>query len=90
MKWIKRSFQEPNPELKQILVFGDCGKQHVAYYDYEDWGHTECCYENGHHFHGVPIDFEYWMPLPDKPGFEIIGFDVDGIKGEYPQYPTED
>jgi len=69
MKWIKKNdvCDYPNPNLGQILVFGKCGKQHVAFYVNGDWCHTECCYEDGHHFIGEPINFEYWMPLPRQP-----------------------
>lgn len=64
MKWYLRSDKEPDPKLfKYILVIGKCGKPHVAYYDYGDWNHTECCHESGGHSPGMVLDFERWMPL---------------------------
>jgi len=64
MRWINRQEQEPDPKkYEYILVIGACGKPHVAYYSYEDWNHTECCYSSGNHFSGEVIQFERWKPF---------------------------
>lgn len=73
-KWINRKDKEPDPKLVTILVFAKCGTQHVAFYDYEAWVHTECCHRDidndqytGSHTVGDDIDFDYWMRLPKPP-----------------------
>jgi hypothetical protein len=66
MKWISRKDEAPPKET--ILVFGKwCKMPHVAFYDYGDWLHVEACYDNGGHFSGGHIEFDYWKPLPEPP-----------------------
>ena len=69
MEWIERKevCNEPNPKLEKILVWGKCGCPHVAFYGYGTWNHTECCYEDGGHFTGESIDFDFWQPIPNQP-----------------------
>lgn len=67
MTWISVKEQKPHQKLGSILVFAQCGNQHVAYYSNSDWRHTEFCYESGGHFGGEIIEFNYWMPLPKPP-----------------------
>ena len=68
MEWIKRSEQEPDPSLDYILVWGRCGKPHIAFYSRKNWCHTEKCYEYEEpHFIGNSIDFEYWAYAPKGP-----------------------
>jgi len=64
MKWINRNDQEPDPKLDCILVWGHCGCPHIAFRDYDEWVHTECCYESGNHYTGEDIEFTYWKRIP--------------------------
>ncbi len=65
--WIDRKIQEPDLKLKWILVWGKCGKPHIAYNDYDDWNHTEACIDNDGHFSGDAIDFDFWQKIPNGP-----------------------
>ena len=86
MMWIDRIEKEPDPEqYEYILVIGsECGKPHVAYFDYEDWNHTECC-QGGSHFPGVPIKFERWMPFnqPERSKREDLCKLLNDLKEQY-------
>lgn len=66
MGWI--SVKDTAAPKEPILVLGlPCRMPHVAIYDYGEHVHTECCYDQGGHFPGSSIEFEYWMPLPTPP-----------------------
>jgi hypothetical protein len=70
MDWIKRKevSDEPSPKLQSILVIGKhCDREHVAFYYEGTWHHVKGCNEDGFHFIGGEIDFDYWMPLPEPP-----------------------
>ena len=69
MEWIDRKEvgNEPNPSLKKIMVWGKCGCPHIAFYDYDNWCHTECCYDSGGHCTGETIEFDFWTPIPNQP-----------------------
>lgn len=65
MTWINRKDQEPPIDAPYILVWGKvCNCPHIAFRDYDDWLHVECCYED-RHFSGGGIEFDFWQPAPD-------------------------
>lgn len=67
--WINKKINPPI--LKEILVLcKKCNKQHVVYFDYNDYCLSEYCYEGGHQFTGASIDFDWYMPLPKPPTSE--------------------
>lgn len=53
------------PKDRPILVMGKFGIPHVVKYDCNEWNILECHYDEGRYYLGEPIEFEYWMYLPN-------------------------
>lgn len=69
--WLKVS-EYPPPRCSILIFCNFCQSCHTVdcdeYFDDIKWCLVEDCNsENGHHFLGGNVDFDYWMPLPETP-----------------------
>lgn len=66
MEWIKCSKYSPS-QTRILVSCKKCKMAHTVFYDYGEFCMAECCSENGPHFAGESVKFDYWMPLPEIP-----------------------
>ena len=67
MKWISIKDKKPSKNKAILVWHAKCDSAHEVYYDEDAWSHVDC--GGGMRVGTIAIDFEfeYWMPLPDKP-----------------------